>query len=327
MSNSLRKAFAAFAIAVSALPASAQEAPGAHTAQIGFVQVSPEIKVRRLLVQNRRPGGVVLFLHGFPETLYAWESLAETLGSEYEVHAFDWPGYGLSSRPAASEFAYSPRDYAQVLRSYIAAAKIDRSRLVIYATDIGGLPALLAALDEPGIARRIVVGDFAPFDRPQHMHERLQRLKVPATADQARVSLNQTRDDVIAEAFTRGLPKASHYTVSARFQADMRHGWDHGSLTTADAFFHYYSTFTRDQDYLEANLGKLRTPIKVVWGASDPYINQAMGREFAERLQASFEALPGIGHYPHLQQPGQVAEEIRAAFRQENNTLDLQGNK
>ena len=60
MSNSLRKAFAAFAIAVSALPASAQEAPGAHTAQIGFVQVSPEIKVRRLLVQNRRPGGVVL---------------------------------------------------------------------------------------------------------------------------------------------------------------------------------------------------------------------------------------------------------------------------
>jgi hypothetical protein len=36
-------------------------------------------------------------------------------------------------------------------------------------------------------------------------------------------------------------------------------------MTSVDAFYHYYSNFTRDQDYFEANLAKLRTPVTVVW--------------------------------------------------------------
>ena len=78
------------------------------------------------------------------------------------MHAFDWPGYGLSSRPPADRFSYAPKDYAQVLKEYIAKSGIATSKLVIYATDIGALPALIAALDEPNIAKKMIVGDFAP---------------------------------------------------------------------------------------------------------------------------------------------------------------------
>jgi pimeloyl-ACP methyl ester carboxylesterase len=267
-----------------------------------------------MVVRNAAPKGTVLFLHGFPETLYAWADIAATLGREYEVHAFDWPGYGQSSRPSADQFAYAPRDYAGVLKDYIEQAGIDKGNLVIYATDIGALPALLAAIDDPAIARQIIVGDFAPFNRPQYMQERLQALKEPESAQAVRAALNKTRDEILQNAFTRGLPAALHYELPAEFSADMARGWPNGELSSADAFYHYYSHFTRDQDFFEAKLAKLKTPIKVIWGDQDIYIKKEMGEELADRAHVELKVLPNIGHYPHLQDKAATISEVRAAF-------------
>ena len=88
--------------------------------------------------------------------------------------------------------------------------------------------------------------------------------------------------------------------------------WPPGS---ADAFYHYYSHFTRDQDLFESNLKKLETPVKVIWGEKDFYIKKEMGIEFAEKAKLAIDVLPGIGHYPHLQNPKRTVQEIRASFR------------
>ena len=55
--------------------------------------------------------------------------------------------------------------------------------------------------------------------------------------------------------------------------------------------------------------------VKVVWGEKDLYIKKEMGVEFAERVHAELTLLPGIGHYPHLQTPKHVIDEVRASFR------------
>jgi len=284
-------------------------------AEIGFIAIDPDITLRRMVVRSPESKGMVLFLHGFPETLHAWQGLALALAGDVEVHAFDWPGYGLSSRPAADKFPYAPRDYARVLKDYIRVAAIDRSKLTIYATDIGALPALLLALEEPDIARAIIVGDFAPFNRPQYMYESLQNLKSPQTADQTRAYMNKTRDEILENAFRRGLPQEAQFEISPAFKDDMAQGWNHGGMTSADAFYHYYSHFTRDQDYLEDNLIRLKTSVRVVWGESDFYINKAMGVEFASKANTGITLLPGIGHYPHLQDPKQAIAEVRSSIR------------
>ncbi len=316
--TALKKSFAAMAAAGSlALAGSAAGQPAMpHAPQpdIGYVQVSPDITLRRLVVANPGAKGTVLFLHGFPETLFTWRSLALDLGRDFEVHAFDWPGYGESSRPGADKFGYAPRDYAQVLKAYIEAAHIDQSKLVIYATDIGALPPLLLALDQPGIAKQIIVGDFAPLDRPQYMADRLRSLKAPQTAEATRAAINQGGDEILQNAFRRGLESSEQFEISQEFKADMSSGWSKGSMSTGDAFYHYYSHFTRDQQYFEANLPRLKTPVKIVWGGKDIYIDKQMGEEFAARSGNPFTVLPRLGHYPHLQDPRQAASEIRAAF-------------
>lgn len=312
MLNSMSRKLLAGAMLIgsAAMPAHAGQPP-APKAEIGAIKIDGDITLRRMVVRNARPKGTILLLHGFPETLYTWRDLSRSLAGDYEVHAFDWPGYGQSSRPSADKFAYAPRDYARVLSAYVHKARIDRSRLTIYATDIGALPALLAAIDDPKIARTIIVGDFAPFNRPQHMHERLQRLKSEPSATTARAELNANRDDVLANAFKRGLPVEKQFEVSQELKDDMARGWSRGGITSADAFFHYYAHFTRDEDVFEANIGRVTTPVKVLWGAEDLYINPAMGAELAEKLGTDLNLLPGVGHYAHLQAPDRVAREIR----------------
>jgi pimeloyl-ACP methyl ester carboxylesterase len=246
--------------------------------------------------------------------MLTWRTLAQELGQEYEVHAFDWPGYGQSSRPSADRFAYAPRDYAQVLQGYIEAAGIDKSKLVIYATDIGALPPLLLALEQPDIARKIVVGDFAPLDRPHYMADRLRSLKAPQTADATRAAINQNRDEILENAFRRGLETSEQFILPQDFKDDMAAGWSHGGLSTGDAFYHYYSHFTRDQQFFEQHLARLKTPVQVVWGEKDIYIDKMMGEEFAAKSGKPLTVLPKLGHYPHLQAPQQTSKEIRAAF-------------
>lgn len=312
--SALRKSLAVLAAGGTLILSAHAAAPGAAKAETGYIQVSPEITLRRLLVANPNARGTVLLLHGFPETVYGWRGLAKQLGADYEVHAFDWPGYGDSSRPPVDKFAYAPRDYAQVLKDYIQAANIDKSRLVIYATDIGGLPPLLLALDDPSIARKIIVGDFAPLDRPQYMAERLRSLKAPETAQATRDAINQNRSDIIENAFKRGLESSEQFKISADYKVDMYASWSRNGMSTGDAFYHYYTHFTRDQQYLEANLGRLAVPVKVVWGEKDIYIDKKMGEEFAARAGKPLAILPKVGHYPHLQEPQHAVNEIRAAF-------------
>lgn len=286
-----------------------------HSAEVSFLEIDEDITLRRMVVRNARPKGTVLFLHGFPETLYTWKDIALSLADHYEVHAFDWPGFGLSLRPTVARFSYAPRDFARVLYDYIRKSGIDTSKLTIYATDIGALPALLLALEKPGIATSIIVGDFAPFDRPQYMYEGLQSLKAGPSMEQARDQLNKNRDDILENAFRRGLPKEVQFDVPREFKDDMSRAWGHGAITTADAFSHYYAHFTRDQNHFESNLERLAIPVKVVWGEKDLYIKKEMGIELADKIGAELTLLSGIGHYPHLQNPKQTIDDVRAAFR------------
>lgn len=314
MFNSFMKKIAPLVLTLNLISCAPLQPAATPRMEVGDVQVNPDIRLRRLVFSPANPKGTVLFLHGFPESLYAWKGVAETLASDYEVHAFDWPGYGQSSRPNAQRFSYSPRDYAQILKDYIRTSGIDTSRLVIYATDIGGLPAILAALEQPNIAMKIIVGDFAPFNRPQYMADSLQSLKSKPSSDITHAAMNKNRDEILENAFRRGLPKEEQFELSPEFKADIAQGWGNGEITSADAFYYYYSYFTRDQDYFEANMAKLNTPVTVVWGEKDFYIKKEMGIEFADRIRSKIKILPKLGHYPHLQNPAQTVDEIRSAF-------------
>lgn len=90
-------------------------------------------------------------------------------------------------------------------------------------------------------------------------------------------------------------------------------------MTTADAFSSDYAHFTRTRITSRRISAGSQTAVKVVWGKKDSYIKKEMGIELAERVNAEFSLLPGIGHSPHLQDPERTIDDVRASLRSVGN--------
>ncbi len=64
-----------------------------------------DIEGKRVFVYSCGDGPAVLLLHGFPTSGYDWRGVIDGLKSDYRCVALDFPGYGLSDKPAA--YSYS----------------------------------------------------------------------------------------------------------------------------------------------------------------------------------------------------------------------------
>lgn len=101
----------------------------------------------RLHVVEQGEGPVVLLIHGFPETSYAWRHQLPALAAAgYRAVAFDVRGYGRSSKPARGE------DYRMVelIGDTVGLVRaLGASTAAVIGHDWGSLIAANAALLEP----------------------------------------------------------------------------------------------------------------------------------------------------------------------------------
>ena len=73
----------------------------------------------------------------------------------------------------------------------------------------------------------------------------------------------------------------------------------------------------RPEMYLGAELAKIQTPALVLWGDGD-FAPAATGRQATSRIpRGRFEYLPGVGHFPFLQNPSRVAQLIAGFHSQD----------
>ena len=70
---------AAVALGASISSAATHEDADRPKAEIGYIELNNDITVRQMVIRNPQSNGVVLFLHGFPETLHTWEAVAASL--------------------------------------------------------------------------------------------------------------------------------------------------------------------------------------------------------------------------------------------------------
>ena len=81
----------------------------AHSADVSFLEIDKDITLRRMVVHNTKPRGPFSSCMDFRRRCTPGKTSPLALAGDYEVHAFDWPGFGLSSRPTVDRFSYAPR--------------------------------------------------------------------------------------------------------------------------------------------------------------------------------------------------------------------------
>jgi pimeloyl-ACP methyl ester carboxylesterase len=213
--------------------------------------------------------------------------------------SFDFLGFGASSKPR--------RDYSyplqhQALAAVVAAAGVTRAVLVAhdYAVTVG--QDLLAGTPAPPFALDGVVFMNGALDPAQHRARPIQRLL--ATPMGARLGRLVMRRAVVLRALRAILVRGETLPDDDVWES-ITSG---GGLRVMPRLLHYIAERRGRRDALIAALANARVPVGFVWGLDDP----VSGRHVLDAVRplvtgAPVRELPGIGHYPQLEAPDEVA--------------------
>jgi pimeloyl-ACP methyl ester carboxylesterase len=231
----------------------------------------------------------IVYLHGVPESGDMWKPFVERTGGD----APDLPGFGRSDKPADGDYSFRGlarwfADYAKDLESY---------SLVVH--DWGAV-GLLAAIERPEVLERLVIIDAVPFLPGYHWHP-LARVWRRRGAGELFMGLsNKWSFRLLA---TRQSETQVPETVLEEQIDAIWNYFDHG---TQRAILRLYRS-APEELLADAgrDLGKIKAPTLVVWGAKDPYLDSKFAHDYAAALggPAEVDVVEDAGHWPWFEKP------------------------
>jgi pimeloyl-ACP methyl ester carboxylesterase len=255
---------------------------------------------RRVAWTRMGSGPAVVLCHGTPFSSQIWRPFAEALRADHAVYLWDMPGYGASSKDPEHRVDLGVQ--GEVLCDLIAEWGLDRPHVVAH--DLGGAVSLRAHLLHGAAYRSLMLVDVvaipptgSPFFRFVQEHPGVMA-DLPAYVHRA----------ILAE-YIQG---ASHRGLRADDLDELVSPW-----TTAEGQPAFYrqieQTDERFLEEIEARLGEIDIPVRIVWGADDAWIAPETARRLCDLMApATLELVDKAGHLVHYDAPVALADELRS---------------
>ena len=246
---------------------------------------------------------LVLLLHGFPQTRYAYRHQLPALAQAgYFAVAPDQRGYSTGARPANVE-DYAARHLITDALAIASACGADRFHLVGH--DWGGQLAWLIAAQHP---QR--VASLSVLSRPhpaaflsalQHDPAQAERSKHHRAFDDPQTATRLLENDAarLHRMFANQGVARPDAEVYARKLSEP------GAL---EAALHWYRAARSGGSMLP--LPPIHSPTLYVWGDADATVGRSAAEGTAQHVAAPyrFEVIPGAGHFLTDQVPARVSE-------------------
>jgi pimeloyl-ACP methyl ester carboxylesterase len=263
---------------------------------------------RNVFVVDTGAGAAVpiVVLHGFPGSSHDWRHVLPLITTDRRVIAFDFPGYGRSSK--APEHSYSLFAQADLVESLLAALGIPRCVLVAH--DMGDTVAaeLLARSNEGRLGFEVEAAmltngsifiDMVGLTRGQRLGLALPNRRLPF--DMPRWVLHRS----LLESFATPPPDGE---VPAMVE-QIRIG---GGARMIPVLIRYIEERRVHQSRWTAGLVDFSGPLTAVWGELDTIAVPGMVHRLAAlRPGTEIVVWPDVGHWPSIEQPARLAEAIR----------------
>jgi pimeloyl-ACP methyl ester carboxylesterase len=260
-------------------------------------------------------GPTFVLMHGFPDNLRIYDDLVPFLAkSGRRIVAFDFLGFGASDKPEGAVYSFGQQlgDLEAVLEF------LGLGKVVLVAHDSSGPAAVNFAIDHPEKVASLCILNSAYDDSALNVWPEMivlfadPNLRALATA----VAQSPAQFGWLlawqAQRFGELLPpdQRAHF---AEFLAPLVADNFIKQPSSGPAFVQlagqFYEELRRNSARLPL-LAALDIPVKVIWGALDPYFGVALGEERASRFKnGSFHPLPA-GHWLQSDLPEKVAQEL-----------------
>lgn len=245
----------------------------------------------------------VLLIHGMAGSSDTWRHVMPTLARDHVVIAPDLPGHGRSDKTPGD---YSLGAAANTLRDLLIG--LDVNRVTVVGQSLGGGVAMQLAYQHPELCERLVLISAGGLGR--EVSPILRLLSLPGAELVLGVAapnfLVDAGDSVRRWLGDRGI-RANRIDEMWRAYASL------GDAETRAAFLRTLRSVidaggqavnAEDRLYLTEAM-----PTMVLWGDNDQIIPVAHAEHARESMPgARIEILPGVGHFPQVEDPARVIE-------------------
>jgi pimeloyl-ACP methyl ester carboxylesterase len=265
-------------------------------------------------------GPTLVLLHGWPEFWLTWKPVMERLADRFDLIAPDLRGFGKSGHPNPAPSDKVGADvHTRDLLGLMDALGIAKAGIVSH--DVGAYVAQIMGREHAERVTRLFFFD-CPYPglgnrwaQPDHLKEIWYQ------------SFHQ-------QPMAASLVGASRDTCRAYFSHFLRHwsarpdAFDGVLEDWVDNFMSHGNLQGGFNWYISANAGRIavmqgkappvapiHVPTCVRWGSDNNIIKSEWGDRLGEYFtDLDFAPMPGVGHFPHMEDPDRAAAEIAGFF-------------
>lgn len=250
---------------------------------------------------------LIVFLHGNPESWYAWRPQIEHFAARFRIIAPDHKGYGQGDKRPGD---WRWENCAEEMLSLLDAIGVERFRIVAH--DRGCVLADYLSGSHPERVRSYVrMQQVCHIWRPENSPQGVY------FADPV-VGPNLFGDPDFY--FEYRLLKMLKNPVPADVLEHLKDEMSHPGM--ADAVVRYYQSSSFEKERLDRTsrlLRNMRFPVMLLQGDLDEgqprfYFNDSSNPATAQFPDARLEWIEGAGHYTNLEKPGVVTQKLDAFY-------------
>ena len=261
----------------------------------------------------------LLLVHGFGASTDHWRKNITELCKEFEVYAIDLLGFGRSAKP---KLEYSGDLWRDQLYDFI--TQVIGQKVVVVGNSLGGYASLsVSAQRRDAVAGVVLLNSAGPFSDNQTSSESeslTQQNESVNFAKQVQTVFGDTVKWVFQQRLTQFLlfqyirqPWVIRQTLEKVYldksavteqlvEEIRRPSGDPGAF---DVFCSVFST--RQGETVDELLGKLTSPLLLLWGEGDPWMNAKQRSEkYRQYYPQMTEHFLQAGHCPHDEIPEKV---------------------
>jgi pimeloyl-ACP methyl ester carboxylesterase len=250
----------------------------------------------------------IVLMHGFPDNQHLYDRLLPWLSPSRRVVTFDFLGWSASDKPAG--YPYTAANQVGDLDAVIEQLKLEH--VVLVAHDASGPPAIDWALAHPDLVAALVLLNT--------YYNAMPTLRSPEAIwlfSQPRV---RTVAGFVSTLFYDCVFRKMYWWQVGGFIRDAEARNEFLPLlyqqfaatpSAQPAFFRLNEDLpstVRDRSRMIPQMKAFRRPVRIIFGAKDPYLNIGVAQRFHELFPTSdLFLLPDANHFVQIDEPEQVA--------------------